>query len=128
MNLEDGKVYGLGVELNQLPLSDMIYIELYTIKSSEEPIDVEELFSPKEYEEFLEFMEDEPCEYVPDIVTEFCELNGIDENERKIGMLAYKFEKEEQANYNIWESTVLNKYYEAIDENHNPFKFSHSSL
>ncbi len=128
LNLEDGKVYGLGIELNQLPLHDMVYIELYTIKSSEDPIEPSELFSPKEYEEFLEFMEDEPCEYVPDIVTEFCELKNIDEDERKIGMLAYNFEKNEQANYNIWESSILNKYYEAIDENHNPFKFSHSSL
>ena len=128
LNLEDGKVSGLGVELNQLPLSDMIYIELYTIKSGEDPIEPKELFSQSEYEEFLEFMEDEPCEYVPDIVTEFCELKGIDEDSRKIGMIAYNFEKGERANYNMWESSILNKYYEAIDENHNPFKFSHSSL
>ena len=128
LNLEDGKVSGLGVELNQLPLADMVYIELYTIKSTEDPIDTKELFTPNEYEEFLEFMEDEPCEYVPDIVSEFCELNDIDENERKIGLLAYNLEKHELANYNIWESKILNRYYEAIDENHNPFKFSHASL
>ena len=29
LNLENGKVYGLGIELNQLPLADNIYIELY---------------------------------------------------------------------------------------------------
>ena len=128
LNLENGRVYGLGIELNQLPLADDIYIELYTIKSHEEPISEEEFFSKNEYEEFLEFSSDDPCEYIPDIITEFCELKGIDEYERKIGLLAYNFEKNEQANYNMWESKILNKYYDAIYEDHNPFKFSQSSL
>lgn len=128
LNLEDGRVYGLGIELNQLPLADDIYIELYTIKSHEEPIDEEEFFSKHEYKEFLEFSSDDPCEYIPDIITEFCELKGIDEYERKIGLLAYNFEKNEQANYNMWESKILNKYYDAIYEDHNPFKFSQSTL
>ena len=128
LNLEDGRVYGLGIELNQLPLADDIYIELYTIKSHEEPIDEEEFFSKHEYEEFLEFSSDDPCEYIPDIITEFCELKGIDEYERKIGLLAYNFEKNELANYNMWESKILNKYYDAIYEDHNPFKLSQSTL
>lgn len=128
LNLEDGRVYGLGIELNQLPLADDIYIELYTIKSHEEPIDEEEFFSKHEYEEFLEFSSDDPCEYIPDIISDFCEMKGIDEHERKIGLLAYNFEKNEQANYNMWESKILNKYYDAILEDHNPFKFSHSSI
>jgi len=95
LNLENGSVYGLGVELNQLPLGDEIYIELYTIKSGENPIIEEEFFSKREYEEFLEFSSDDPCEYIPDIISEFCEIKGIDEYERKIGLLAYNFEKEE---------------------------------
>lgn len=128
LNLETGRVYGLGIELNQLPLPDTIYIELYTIKSHEDPIGEEEFFSKKEYEEFLEFSSDDPCEYIPDIISEFCELKGIDEYERKIGLLAYNFEKNEQINYNMWESKILNKYYDAIYENHNPFQFSQSSL
>ena len=128
LNLEDGRVYGLGIELNQLPLADDIYIELYTIKSHEEPIDEEEFFPKHEDEEFLVFSSDDPCEYIPDIITEFCELKGIDEYERKIGLLAYNFEKNEQANYNMWESKILNKYYDAIYEDHNPFKFSQSTL
>ena len=128
LNLENGRVYGLGIELNQLPLADNVYIELYTIKSHEEPISEEEFFYKHEYEEFLEFSSDDPCEYIPDIITEFCELKGIDEYERKIGLLAYNFEKNEQANYNMWESRILNKYYDAIYENHNPFEFSQSSL
>ncbi len=128
LNLENGNVYGLGVELNQLPLADDIYIELYTIESHEDPIDEEEFFSAQEYEEFLEFSSDDPCEYIPDIITEFCELKGIDEHERRVGLLAYHFEKEEHANYNMWESKILNKYYDAIHEDHNPFQFSHSTL
>ena len=55
-------------------------------------------------------------------------MKGIDEYERTIGVLAYNFEKSEQANYNMWESKILNKYYDAIYENHNPFEFSQSSL
>ena len=128
LNLETGNVYGLGIELNQLPLADEIYIELYTIKSHEEPIAEEEFFSKHEYEEFLEFSSDDPCEYVPDIITDFCQKNGIDEYERSIGILAYNFETKDQANYNMWESRILNKYYDAIYENHNPFEFSQSSL
>ncbi|MBE6500566.1 MAG: hypothetical protein E7Z80_08510 [Methanobrevibacter thaueri] len=128
LNLENGSVYGLGVELNQLPLGDEIYIELYTIKSGENPIIEEEFFSKREYEEFLEFSSDDPCEYIPDIISEFCEIKGIDEYERKIGLLAYNFEKEEMENYNMWESKILNKYYDAIYEDHNPFKFTQSSM
>lgn len=128
LNLETGRVYGIGVELNQLPLADDIYIELFTIESHEDPIDEEELFSKSEYEEFLDFSSDDPCEYIPDIITEFCEIKGIDEHERKIGLLAYNFEKNEQENYNMWESMILNKYYDAIYEDHNPFQFSQSSL
>lgn len=128
LNLETGQVYGLGIELNQLPLADEIYIELYTIKSHEEPLKEEEFFSSNEYEEFLEFSSDDPCEYIPDIITDFCEKNGIDEYERTIGLLAYNFETREQANYNMWESKILNKYYDAIYENHNPFEFSQSTL
>lgn len=128
LNLESGEVYGIRIELNQLPLADDIYIELFTIESHEDPIPEEEFFSKNEYEEFLEFSSDDPCEYIPDIITEFCELKGIDEYERKIGLLAYNFEKKEQNNYNMWESKILNKYYDAIYENHNPFQFSQSSL
>ncbi|MEE1133167.1 MAG: hypothetical protein UHW60_00205 [Methanobrevibacter sp.] len=128
LNLETGNVYGLGIEMNQLPLVSEIYIELYTIKSHENPINEEEFFSKREYEEFLEFSSDDPCEYIPDIITDFCEKNDIDEYERSIGILAYNFEKHEQANYNMWESKILNKYYDAIYEDHNPFKFSQSSL
>ncbi len=128
LNLENGKIYGLGIELNQLPLADNIYIELFAIESHEEPVGEEEFFSKSEYEEFLEFSSDDPCEYIPDISTELCEMKGIDEYEGKIGVLAYNFEKKEQNNYNMWESKILNKYYDAIYENHNPFQFSQSSL
>ena len=96
LNLENGKVYGLGIELNQLPLADNISIELFTIESHQEPVSEEDFFSKSEYEEFLEFSSVDPCEYIPDIITEFCEIKDIDEYERKIGILAYNFEKYEQ--------------------------------
>ena len=128
LNLETGGVYGLGIDLNQLHFATEIYIELFTIESHEEPVREEDFFSKAEYVEFLDFSSDDPCEYIPDIITEFCEMKGIDEYERTVGILAYNFEKEEQANYNMWESKILNKYYDAIYENHNPFEFSQSSL
>ena len=141
LNLETGNVYGLGVDFNQLHLATEIYIELFTIESHEQPVSEEDFFSKSEYEEFLEFSSDDPCEYIPDIITDFCEnkgideyertfceMKGIDEYERTIGVLAYNFEKSEQANYNMWESKILNKYYDAIYEDHNPFKFSESTL
>jgi hypothetical protein len=128
LNLETGEVYGIGIESNQLPLAADIYIELYTIDLDENPIGEEEFFSSHEYEEFLEFSSDDPCEYIPDIITEFCEMKGIDEYERKIGLLAYNFEKQERENYNMWESKILNRYYDAIYEDHNPFQFSQSSM
>ena len=128
LNLETGNVYGLGVDFNELHLVSEIYIELFTIESHEVPVGEEEFFSKSEYEEFLEFSSDDPCDYIPDIITDFCLKNDIDEYERTIGILAYNFEKKEQANYNMWESKILNKYYDAIMEDHNPFQFSHSTL
>ena len=128
LNLETGEVYGLSMDLNQLPIINNFYIELFTIDSHENPINEEDFFSKNEYEEFLEFSSDDPCEYIPDIITEFCEMKGIDEYERKIGLLAYNFEKNEQSNYNMWESKILNKYYDAIYENHNPFQFHQNSI
>ncbi len=128
LNLETGNVYGLGIDFNELHLATEIYIELFTIQSHEEPVNERDFFSKSEYEEFLDFSSDDPCDYVPDIITDFCQKKGIDEYERTIGILAYNFEKEERANYNMWESKILNRYYDAIYEDHNPFKFSQSSL
>ncbi len=128
LDLETGEVKGLAIEHNQLPLEMMLYIELYTIKASEYPIEPEELFSKSEYVEFQEFMEDEPSEFAPDMVSNFCLENDIDEYNRSVGILAYRFSKIDQKNYNMWESAILNKYYDKTDENHNPFKFSQSSL
>ena len=55
LDLETGEVKGLSIEHNQMPLQSMMYIELYTIKSSDYPVEPEELFSKTEYEEFLDF-------------------------------------------------------------------------
>ena len=53
LDLETGEVKGLSIEHNQMPLQSMMYIELYTIESSDYPIDAEELFSKTEYEELF---------------------------------------------------------------------------
>ena len=109
-------------------MADDIYIELYSIHSHEQAVSEDDFFSKHEYEEYLEFSSDDPCEYTPDLITDFCEIKGINEYERTIGILAYNFETKEQSNYNMWESKILNKYYDAIHENHNPFQFSQSSI
>lgn len=114
IDLESGTIQGLGVELNQLPLASIIYITLYTIKSGEHPITPEELFSEEEYECYMNFKDDDPSEYTPDIVSNFCEAYDINENERKISILADRFEEDKYWNYNMWESGVLEDYYDAL--------------
>lgn len=121
LNLETGVVSGLGVEQNQLPLDDDLFIVLYTISSLENPVSPEELLSDEEYEEYEEF-NDDPSEYTPDILSEFCKKEGIDEDERKISILADRFEENDYWNYNKWETGVLNEYYDAIQEEHYTFK------
>ena len=69
LNLETGEIYGVGVELNDLPLPSTIYIELYKIDAYDEPISEEEFFSQSEYDKFLEFSASEPSEYIPDIIS-----------------------------------------------------------
>lgn len=122
LNLETGKVAGMGVEQNQLPLRDDLFIVLYTITANENPVRAEEFLSSQEYEDYLDFKGDEAADYTPDIVKEFCEKNDIDEDERKISILADRFEENDYWNYNRWESGVLNEYYDALQEEHYTFK------
>lgn len=122
LNLETGKISGMGVEQNQLPLNDDLFIVLYTISALENPVKVEELLSEEEYDDYLDFKGDEAADYTPDILSDFCQKNNIDENGRKISILAAKFEENEYWNYNSWESGILNEYYDAIQEEHYTFK------
>ena len=73
-----------------------------------------------------ELLEDATCyedeERLALLTITTCQKNNIDEDNRKIGILAYKFEKNEQDNYNQWESKILNKYYDVTLEGYNPFK------
>lgn len=121
LNLRTGKLSGMGIEQNQLPLKDDIFIVLYTILAFEDPVDVHELLSPEEYDEYEEF-NDDPSGYTPDILSEFCKVKGIDEDERKIKILADRFEENEYWNYNQWETGVLREYYDAIQEEHYTFR------
>ena len=122
LDLENGKVYPLGVEQNQLPLVDKIYIELYTIEALENPVKPKDIFSDEEYEEYLTFKGDDPSDYTPDLVSDFCEEKGINEDERAISVLADRFEEDEYFNYSKWETGVLNEYYDAIQEEHYTYK------
>ncbi|MDL2270623.1 hypothetical protein LJC03_02300 [Methanobrevibacter sp. OttesenSCG-928-I08] len=115
VNLETGNVKGLGIENNQLPFHEITYIELFTIEAQENPIKPEDFFSKEEYEKYLEFKGDDPSEYTPDIVSNFCIKEGINEEDRNITILADRFEEDEYWNYNKWESGVLNEYYNVIN-------------
>ena len=53
LNLETGRVYGLGIDFNDLHLANDIYIELYTIDSHAEPVSEEEFFSQRSTASFL---------------------------------------------------------------------------
>ncbi len=128
LDLETGEVKGLSIEHNQLPLQRMLYIELYTIKAKDYPIVPEKLFSKSEYVKFEEFMEDEPSEFAPDLLSVFCDENNIDEYARVIDFLAFDFSQNEGLNYNMWESVIINRYYDKTDENHNPFMFAQTTL
>lgn len=116
MDIETGLVEGLGVDINEIPLKSSEYIELYSIDSGEDPVKPDELFDTLEYEKYLEFKGDDPSEYTPDIVTDFCRKNDIDEIARKISILADRFEEDEYFNYNQWESGIVNSYYDLIQD------------
>jgi len=116
MNIETGLVGGLSIDINELPLKNSEYIELYSILSSEDPIKPSDLFSSDEFEEYLEFKGEDPSEYTPDIVSDFCTKKDIDESSRKISILADRFEEEEYYNYNQWESGIINKYHDMIQD------------
>lgn len=121
LNLETGKISALGIEQNQLPISDDIFIVLYTISALENPVKAEDFLTAYEYSEYEEF-NDDPSGYTPDILSEFCRINDIDEDKRKIDILANRFEETEHWNYNKWESGILNEYNDAIEHEHYIFK------
>ncbi|MCC7554417.1 MAG: hypothetical protein KO202_08030 [Methanobacteriaceae archaeon] len=114
MDISTGEIKNLGLDINDLPLDRFTFIELYSIDSQEDPVNPKDLFSGKEYEEYLDFKSDDPSEYTPDIVSEFCKREDIDEDSRKISILADRFEEDEYFNYNKWESTIINQYYDAV--------------
>jgi len=116
LDIENGEIKGYGVDINQLPSKNYNFVELYNISSGEDPINPQSLFSEKEYEKYLEYKGDDPSEYTPDIVSEFCKKEGIDEDKRKIAILADRFEEYEYYNYNKWESGIVTQYYDIIQE------------
>lgn len=111
INLENGLIKGLSIGLNEISIVNIPHIKLFSIDSFEEPINPGEMFTEKEYEEYLDFKDDDPCDYTPDIISDFCKLKEIDEDKRKIKVLAKKLEETELKNYSIWESKILNEYH-----------------
>lgn len=114
LNLENGKIEGVGVEFNEITMLHIPHIKLFTIEAENQGITPEELFSFEEHEKYLDFKDDDPCEYTPDIVSHFCKINEINEKKRTITILANKYEQLERFNYNMWESRILEEYYDII--------------
>lgn len=116
INLNNGAVTGIGIKQNEIPNIEMNYVEIYKIEAGEKLFDEDDLFDSKEYENYLNFKSDDPNEYTPDLISEFCKINNIDEKERKIKLLADKLEEYKFMNYQGWENSIIQNYHNEGDE------------
>ena len=123
INLKNGKVYGISINSNELIglNHDNDHIELYKIESHDDLFDEEELLSDDEFEKFEEFkykkeLEDESFdEYDPQLFSEFCLAESIDEKERKLKILIETYEEYHFNNYQDFEHSIILNYYDEDD-------------
>ncbi|SFL76337.1 hypothetical protein SAMN02910297_01695 [Methanobrevibacter olleyae] len=122
INLKTGKIQG--IRLNNNELLDMSYdsehIELYKIEQEEDLFDIEDLLDSEEYEKFLDFkLEKEEDEYFdsynPELFSEFCNIESIDEKERQLKILIENYEEYRFSNYQDFEHSIILKYYDEED-------------
>ena len=123
INLKSGKIYGISIKSNELldfP-HDNEHIELYKIESHEDLFDEEDLLSNKEYDKFQEFKDkkekEDECfdEYDPQLFSEFCLIESIDEKERMMGILIESYEEYHFNNYQDFEHSIILNYYDEED-------------
>ena len=123
INLETGKVQGIGLRLNEL--LDINYasehIELYKIESEEELYDEEEILNEEEYERFIDFKlkkeenNENYDDYDPELLNEFCKIESIDKKERQIKILMENYEDYHFDNYQDFEHSIILTYYDEDD-------------
>ncbi|MBR5503691.1 MAG: hypothetical protein IKV87_04540 [Methanobrevibacter sp.] len=123
INLKDGRVYGISLKSNELldMSHDSEHIELYKIESHEDLFDEEDLLSDEEYDRFQEFKDNRSMEcedfdeYDPEVFSEFCSIESIDEKERKICVLIESYEEYHFNNYQDFEHSIILNYYDEDD-------------
>ena len=123
INLETGKVQGIGLKFNEL--LDLNYasehIELYKIESEEALYDEEEILNDEEYERFIDFKlkkeenNEDYDDYDPELLNEFCKMESIDKKERQIKILMENYEDYHFENYQDFEHSIILTYYDEDD-------------
>ena len=123
INLETGKVQGIGLKFNEL--LDLNYasehIELYKIESEEALYDEEEILNDEEYERFIDFKlkkeenNEDYDDYDPELLNEFCKIESIDKKERQIKILIENYEDYHFDNYQDFEHSIILTYYDEDD-------------
>ncbi|MCQ2738501.1 MAG: hypothetical protein MJ224_07830 [archaeon] len=121
INLNTGKISGISSNPNEMMETfnnayKENHIEIYKIESNE-IIYEEDLLSEEELELYEEFKEKENCliEYTPDLFTEFCKIENINEKERKIKYLKENYEEYIYSNYQDFEHSIILNYYDEDD-------------
>ena len=123
IDLKSGRVYGISLKSNELLEldHDSNHIELYKIESHEDLFDEEDLLSEDEYNRFQEFkdrkeLEDEDFDdYDPELLSEFCMMESIDEKERIISILIEDYQEYHFNNYQDFEHSIILNYYDEDD-------------
>lgn len=123
ININTGKISGIKLEYNEImelesnnPYKEN-YIELYKIEA-EDIIYEEDILSKEELEKYEEFKikkNNVAIDYNPDLLSEFCRIENINEIERKIKFLKENYEDYIYSNYQDLEHSIILNYYEEND-------------
>lgn len=123
ININTGQISGISSQTNEIiemninnPIKEN-YIEIYKIEA-EEILYEEDLLSEIELEKYENFKENENCskiEYAPDLFSEFCKIECINEKERKIELLKENYEEYLYSNYQDFEHSIILNYYDEDD-------------
>ncbi|MDD2643967.1 MAG: hypothetical protein PHC65_04735 [Methanobacteriaceae archaeon] len=114
IELDSGIIKGIGLEQGEIP-DNLNYVEIFTIEAEDELFLPEKFFNEEEYEKFLKYVDRKKDKYSPDLLSEFCEKEDIDEEERKINILADCIEEYKFMNYNDWENSIIQNYNNECD-------------
>ncbi|MCQ2976831.1 MAG: hypothetical protein MJ232_02345 [archaeon] len=123
INLYTGIIKGVSVKFNEITDFNSKesykeeYIEIYKIEA-EKIIEEYELLNDKEYDKYEDFREEKDIssiDYTPDLFSEFCKIENIDEKERKIKLLIENFEEYNMNNYQDFEHSIILNYYDEDD-------------